>query len=438
MPISLEQLARLVGLRLEPFQRQILRAIDGPQREALVLLPRGSGKTSLLAVLTLHHLLTVDRAEIYCAAASREQARVLFEMASRYARILGEPRIIDRHLELRWCEDPAKPRVFDRHLRVLAADAPRLHGLTPSLAIVDELHAHADDQVYLALLTSLAKRPGSKLITISSAGQGHDTPLGRLRARALGQPSVKRTGALTTARGRDLVMLEWAVPEGKSLTPKAVKAANPASWVTTDGLRAQMAAVPDAPFRQYHCGQWVEREKHWLGLGVWQRAVGQPNFEAGQPVTLAVLIGGQGQRSAVMWVAGSNVGCWLGDEQDVEATIGDLAENYKIGSAVIDPWQGRLLAADLEARGLRVISFPRTSARMVPASAKLHEAIAGGSLVLPDDPELGEMSSRTIARQSARGWQISGDDAAGIVALAMAHDEATAEQPAECKLLGWL
>lgn len=57
-----------------------------------------------------------------------------------------------------------------------------------SLAVVDELHAHATDSVYLALLTALAKQPGAKLIVISSAGQGTDSPLGRLRARALAQP----------------------------------------------------------------------------------------------------------------------------------------------------------------------------------------------------------------------------------------------------------
>lgn len=57
-----------------------------------------------------------------------------------------------------------------RHLRVLAADAPKLHGLTPSLAIIDELHTHPDDHVYLALRAATLKRRGSKLITISTAG----------------------------------------------------------------------------------------------------------------------------------------------------------------------------------------------------------------------------------------------------------------------------
>ena len=134
-------------------------------------------------------------------------------------------------MEIRHCPDPDRPRVFDRHLRVLAADAPRLHGLTYGLAVVDELHAHPNDQVYLALLTALAKRPGAKLIVISSAGQGSDSPLGRLRARALAQPTVKVRGCLTDARGPSLRMFEWSVPEELELTPRNVKRANPASWI---------------------------------------------------------------------------------------------------------------------------------------------------------------------------------------------------------------
>src|SRR3954447_13299089 len=137
-----------VGLDLEPFQRKIATAIAGPQRETVVLLPRGNGKTSLLAAVALHHLLTVDGAAVYCAAASREQAKILFEAASAFARELDHPNLVDRHLELRYCPDPARPRVFTRHLRVLAAEARLLHGLKPSLAIVDEMHAHPDDEVY--------------------------------------------------------------------------------------------------------------------------------------------------------------------------------------------------------------------------------------------------------------------------------------------------
>jgi phage terminase large subunit-like protein len=73
-------------------------------------------------------------------------------------------------------------RRFSRFLRVLAADAPKLHDLGGTLVIVDELHAHADDSVYTTLRTGVMKTPGSKMVTISTAGQGADSPLGRLRA----------------------------------------------------------------------------------------------------------------------------------------------------------------------------------------------------------------------------------------------------------------
>ena len=99
-----------------------------------------------------------------------------------FARKLEHPNIVVRHLELRYCDDPSEPNVFTRHLRVLAADAPRLHGLTPSLAIIDELHAHPDDEVYLALRTATVKRPESRLITISTAGQGADSRWGACAA----------------------------------------------------------------------------------------------------------------------------------------------------------------------------------------------------------------------------------------------------------------
>src|ERR687893_2893824 len=139
-------------------------ALTGPEHEVVILLPRGQGKTSLVAALALHHLVATPAAAVYCAAASREQARILFEAADRYARALEDPHVVHRHLELRWCDDPDQPKVFSRHLRVLAADAPRLHGLTPTLAIIDELHAHRDDEVYLALKTAALKTPGARLV----------------------------------------------------------------------------------------------------------------------------------------------------------------------------------------------------------------------------------------------------------------------------------
>ena len=299
--MEFEPFCERIGLHLEPFQLRIAKAAAGPEREFVALLPRGQGKTTLLAAIALHHLVTVENAAVYCAASSREQARILYEAAAHFARVLEDrkegrapgrarpssndrdrkgkgqrprdsnARVIVRHLELRYCDDPDEPNVFSRHLRVLAADAPRLHGLTPSLAIVDELHTHPDDEVYLALRTATLKRPHSKLIVISTAGQGADSPLGRLRGRALGQPQVTRRGAFTDVRGPALRMFEWSVPEDADVDdPHEVKRANPASWITLEALREQREAVAEIAFRRYHCNQWTARVGAWLPPGAWQ------------------------------------------------------------------------------------------------------------------------------------------------------------------------
>ena len=440
---------KLIGLDLEPFQRRIAAAANGPERELAVLIPRGNGKTTLLAAIALHHLVTVERAEVYCAAASREQARVLYEQAARFARELEHPNLIGRHLEIRWCPDPSTPTVFDRHLRVLAADAPRLHGLTPSLAIVDELHAHPTSDVYLAMLTALAKRRGSRLIVISSAGQGADSPLGRLRARALAQPSVKVRGVLTDARGPGLRMLEWSVPEDVELTPRSVKRANPASWIRVEDLARQQEAVPDLAFRRFHCGQWTEREGHWLPPGAWQACVGEPELTDGERIWVGVDVGGGGQEgdTAVCWVNERlHVGCAVFSGEDgvlrARDKIEELAEPYSIVEVAFDPWRASQIAQELQRRGVRVSAFAQTDSRMIPASQGLHRAVVEQRLVLPADETLSAHAAHAVARQSRRGWRLdrpsrsAGVNIDAIVALAMALDRLE-NQPQGLEVVGW-
>jgi hypothetical protein len=108
-----------------------------------------------------------------------------------------------------------------------------------------QLQALSTDDVYVALSSDFHKRPDSKLIVASIAGQGAESPLGKLRRRALGLPQVKRRGFLTEAKGPDLHMLEWATGDEGSIGPAEVKKANPASWITTDQIRAAKRALPE-------------------------------------------------------------------------------------------------------------------------------------------------------------------------------------------------
>jgi phage terminase large subunit-like protein len=445
--VTFNRLAERCGLTLEPFQRRIARAVAGPEPEFVALLPRGQGKTHLLAAIALNHLVTVESAAIYAAAASREQARILFEAADRYARKLGHPQIVHRHLELRFCPDPSEPRVFTRHLRVLAADAPKLHGLTFTLAILDELQAFKDDEVWVALTSALHKQPGSKLVVISTAGMGADSPLGRLRTRALSQYIVKRKGAVTSAQGPGFRLLEWAVPEtGDVDDPRVVKKANPASWITVDQLRERRAALPDLAFRRFVANQWTEREGHWLPPGAWQACIGQPEFADGERVWVGVDVGGERSASAVVWVnerlhVGASIFHGEGGVLECVGLVQELASRYELAEVIYDPWRFGQAAQELAQRGIPVVEFAQTDQRMIPASSRLHAAITERRLTVPDDPELRKHAANAIAKHSRRGWRLDkprrDTHIDAIIAMCMAVERA--EQPPQAlEFVGWL
>jgi phage terminase large subunit-like protein len=289
----------------------------------------------------------------------------------------------------------------------------------------------------------MAKRPGAR---ISTAGSGPDTPLGRLRARALAQADVSTRGAFTDARG-ELRMLEWAVPEDADVSDLAVvKRANPASWVTRAALKRQQAAVSPIAFARFHCNQWVGDERSWLPPGAWQECVGVPAFEDGEPIWVGVDVGGERAASAVVWVSESlQVGCAIfhGDAGVLEcvAMIEDLALRYRLAEVVFDPWRFGQGAQELAQRGVPVVPFPQSDARMLPASDRLYRAIVEQRLTLPDHPELRAHAGAAIAKHSRRGWRIDkagrSDNIDAIVALAMAVD-AKEQAPEPVRVLGWI
>ena len=68
---------------LEDWQREVVADIFATL-ETLLLLPKGQGKTALLAAIALFHLVTTPNANCYVAAASRDQATLLYSFAHGY------------------------------------------------------------------------------------------------------------------------------------------------------------------------------------------------------------------------------------------------------------------------------------------------------------------------------------------------------------------
>lgn len=443
--MSFESFAAACGITIEPFQRRITAAIEGPEREIVISTPRGAGKTTIAALHALQHLVETEDAAVYCVAASVPQARILYEQAASFARELDHPNLVYRHHELRWCPDPEAPTRFTRHLRVLGAEAPRLHGLSPTLMLLDELQAISHDDIYLALATALHKNPDAKLVITSTAAGGADTPLGRLRARALAG-EVKQRGAVLDARTGGLRWLSWEVPEDAELTIRRVKAANPVSWISAEQLREQRERLPEVAFRRYIANQWTDAENYWLPPGAWQACAGETSFEDGERVVVGIDIGGERADSAVVWINERlHVGCEVlsgdGAVLEIAEVVRELAERFVIVECTFDPWRAGQIGQELEQRGIRVSAFPQHDARMIPASQRLYDAIIEQRLVHPDDPRLNAHVAAAVARHGRRGWRIDkanrADKIDATVALAMALDRVE-NRPEPARLLGWL
>ena len=135
--------------------------------KALVIVGRKNGKSMLIAALCLYALVADGEsgAKIYCAATNKDQAKLVF----KYARnAIHQDPILKKLLKVRQT-DIEFPESFSE-FKPLAADSDNLDGYSPSMAIVDELHAHKTSGVYDKLNTALGARQQPLLIVITTAG----------------------------------------------------------------------------------------------------------------------------------------------------------------------------------------------------------------------------------------------------------------------------
>jgi phage terminase large subunit-like protein len=329
-------LCHRVGFEPQPFQMKVAGALLGPEREKLITLPRKNGKSRLVGTFAAWHLLTTPRAQAFIAANSERQARIVFE----YAREVALHPAVDQEFQVRHRELRRPDGGF---LQVHPADASKLLGLTPTLAVLDEYCEARDDSVYVALRTALL--PGATMFTITTSGLGAESPLGRLRARALAQPDIRTRGFLTDARGENIRALEWMVPDGVPLDDyRAAKRANPLSLITPAWLREQREAVHELHYQRFHLNRWVSRIGSWLPAGAWQQCANGKRPQEGSDIWVGLDVGGARADTAIVWIDRHGaIDCriWCGDDAIMDATafLPALAQKYRIRELTYDPWR---------------------------------------------------------------------------------------------------
>lgn len=154
-------------IELADFQRRfILDVFDNPHgtRRAYLSVGRKNGKTALIACLLLAHLVGPEakqNGQLVSGALSREQAALVFGLASKMVQMSPELSKIVRII-------PSGKRLIgltmNTEYKALAAEGRTAHGLSPFLAILDEM--------------GQVKGPQNDFVDAITTSQGaHEAPL---------------------------------------------------------------------------------------------------------------------------------------------------------------------------------------------------------------------------------------------------------------------
>jgi phage terminase large subunit-like protein len=437
----------LLGLKLHGYEREILADyFAGTAIETVCIIPKKNGKSTLLAALALYHILMVRNAKCLIGASSRDQATLIFWQAEQMVNDGDLAQVFDvkggyRHI-----------RCGSSTLRVLAGDAATADGAGPTLALVDELHRHRNGDLYGVLRDGLTT---GQMVTISTAGETLDSPLGLLRDAAYELANPVRKGAHRIMRSSDgaFVMHEWALAPGEDYEdPKTVKRANPAPWITIPILRRQR----DSPtmtlgqWLRFRCGIWTEGEEPPIPPQLWDDLRGVFTVSIEEPVWVGVVLGRDRKETAIALVQERDGSFFTQVDilaeatyADVEARVREFWETFDV-KGVVYTSKGFQRSADLlEAEGLQMIELPQSDQRMTEASATFWKLLEEGKLHHDGDKDLRAhvMSART--KETEKGWRFvmdphSGRPVSALFALVATCHVALSSEPEAFAMIEWV
>jgi len=253
---------------------------DGTRRfrVSLCFVARKNGKSTIGAGVGLYLLVADEEpgAEVYTAATKRDQARIVHAEAVRMVK--ASPALLRR---IRSYKDNLHVPGTASKYEPLGADADTLDGLNIHGAIIDELHAHKNRELWDVIETATGARRQPLLFGITTAGQELESLCGHLYlyTRQILEGALEddtHFGYIAELDEGD----DWADP---SVWAKA----NPNLGVSVklEGLAEQAEKAKAEPgaqnaFRRLRCNQWVAGTTAYLDPRVWQACAGELSPEA--------------------------------------------------------------------------------------------------------------------------------------------------------------
>lgn len=271
---------------LLPFQRFIVGSLfgwymrDGSRRfrTAYIETAKGNGKTPLAAGVGLYGLVADDEpaAEIYSAAVTKDQARLVWRDADRFVKASPElSELIQQNVGL--LSIPDDQSIF----RPISAEHRGLDGKRVHMALIDELHEHPSSIVVDKIRAGTKARKNALIFEITNSGYDrhsvcwvhHDFSLKVLDGVYENDSWFAYVSALD--EGDD-----WK-------SEKAWLKANPGlrRILPIKYLREQVAEAIAMPskeniVRRLNFCQWTEQSVRWLSMAQWDKGAGKVDPEA--------------------------------------------------------------------------------------------------------------------------------------------------------------
>jgi phage terminase large subunit-like protein len=272
----------LVGqpMKLAAFQKRFIRDIyDNPEvtRRAYLSLARKNGKTGLIAAILLNHITgpsALQNSQIVSGAMSKDQAALVFSLASKMIRLNPD---LDEICKI----VPSGKHIYGLNVgveyRALSSDVGSNHGLSPVLALLDEV--------------GQIRGPTSEFIDAIETSQGaHEAPLLiAISTQAPSDADMFSTWLDDAERSGDPTIVSHcyaADPECDLMDRKQWKKANPALGLfrSLKDLKTQLELAQRLPTKENSSRNLLLNERIAQDMlafppSMWRRCGGDIDFD---------------------------------------------------------------------------------------------------------------------------------------------------------------
>ncbi|SHH06037.1 terminase large subunit [Tepidibacter thalassicus] len=175
-------------VKLEGFQDFILGSINGwvtkgtgyrRFRNSYIQLGRQNGKSFLNGILATYYgnFDGYKYGQIYCTATKMDQAKIVFKEIVKF---INADNDLKELFKIKEYESTIDCLITNSTIKALGKDTKSIDGFRPLLGIVDEYHAHKDNQMYKLLEGGTRKMKQSLISVITTAGFNLNSPCYKL------------------------------------------------------------------------------------------------------------------------------------------------------------------------------------------------------------------------------------------------------------------